>query len=82
KVVMDQLLAAGWVQIKANPFHKKSQLFELSDEGKKAYKNMQHSELKQMKRLDLDISEKRLDEALKTIIDLNIKIDDFLRKED
>lgn len=81
QVIMDQLSEANWVQIKSNPFHKKSQLFELNDEGIKAYNNMQHSELKQMKRLNLDISEKKLDDALKTIIDINHKIDDFLRRE-
>lgn len=82
QTMMDQLAKIGWVEMKVNPFHKKSQLYQLSEEGQKAYKNMQHSEIKQMKRLNLEISEKKLEEMLTTMIELNEKIDAFLRTQD
>jgi DNA-binding MarR family transcriptional regulator len=82
QTIMDQMIEARWVEIKPNPFHKKSQLYQLSEEGKKAYTNMQNSEIKQMRRLNLDISEKKLEEMLETMNELNEKIDIFLRSED
>lgn len=81
QVLVDQMQEQGWVESKPNPFHKKSSLIDLTDEGRKAYKNMQEQELKQMRRLDIDIPTKKLEEALKLVTHINEKINVFLREE-
>lgn len=81
QVMVDQMQNVGWVVAKPNPFHKKSSIIELTEEGKKAYKNMQEQEIKQMKRLDIDIPAKKLEDALKLVEHINKRIDEFLRQE-
>ncbi len=81
QVLVDQMQEQGWVESKPNPFHKKSSLIELTDEGKRAYKNMQDQEIKHMKKLDIDIPVKKLEEALKLVGHINKKIDIFLRQD-
>jgi DNA-binding MarR family transcriptional regulator len=79
QVMVDQMIENGWVETKPNPFHKKSMIIELTDEGKKAYKNMQEQEIKHMKKLDIDIPQKKLEEALKLMEHINNKITHLLR---
>ncbi len=81
QVMVDQMVQAGWVEAKPNPFHKKSMIIELTEEGKKAYKNMQDQEVKHMKKLDIDIPQKKLEEALKMMEHINQKITVFLRED-
>ena len=81
QVMVDQMQKVGWVETKPNPFHKKSSLIELTDEGKKAFKNMQDQEIKHMKKLDIDVPQKKLEEALKLVEHINKKIDVFLRQD-
>jgi DNA-binding MarR family transcriptional regulator len=80
QVIIDQMLKMGWVETKANPFHKKSSLIELTDEGRKAFKNMQEQEIKHMKKLNIDVPAKKLEEAHKLLEHINQKIDLFLRQ--
>jgi len=80
-VLVDQMQKHGWVESKPNPFHKKSSLIELTDEGRKAYKSMQDQEIKQMKKLDIDVPVKKLEDALKLVEHINKKIDIFLRQD-
>lgn len=80
QVMMDQMQEMGWVEAKPNPFHKKSLIIELTEEGKKAYKNMQEQEIKHMKKLNIDVPAKKLEEALKLVEHINEKIDLFLRQ--
>lgn len=81
QVLVDQMIETGWVQTKPNPFHKKSMLIELTEEGKKAYRNMQEQEIKHMKKLDIDIPQKKLEDALKLMEHINQKITTFLRED-
>jgi DNA-binding MarR family transcriptional regulator len=80
QVMVDEMLKMGWLETKPNPFHKKSSLIELTAEGKKAYKNMQDQEIKHMKKLNIDVPVKKLEEALKLVEHINKKIDLFLRQ--
>lgn len=80
QVMVDQMQKSGWVEAKPNPFHKKSSLIELTDEGRKAYKNMQEQEIKQMRRLDIDVPTKKLEDALRLMEHINKRIDEFLRQ--
>ncbi len=81
QVMVDQMIKLGWAETKPNPFHKKSMIIELTGEGKKAFKNMQDQEITQMKKLDIDIPAKKLEEALKLVEHINKKIDIFLRED-
>lgn len=79
QVVIDEMIQTKWAVMKQNPFHKKSQLVELTEEGKRAYQAMQMSEMKQMKRLKLDFTEKKLEDTVRVLHELNLKIDEFLK---
>lgn len=81
QVLVDQMQKQGWVESKPNPFHKKSSLIELTEAGRKAYKTMQEQELKQMKKLNIDVPVKKLEDAIKLVGHINEKIDIFLRQD-
>ncbi len=81
QVMVDQMIKSGWVVTKSNPFHKKSMIIELTDEGRKAYKNMQEQEVKHMRKLEIDVPQKKLEEALKLMGHINEKITAFLRQD-
>ena len=79
--IVDQMFKLGWAQARPNPFHKKSVMIELTPLGKKAFEKMQKEEMDYMKKLNLDISSKKIEETKNFLDELNAKIVDFLDKQ-
>jgi DNA-binding MarR family transcriptional regulator len=80
--IVDQMFELGWAHTRPNPFHKKSVLIDLTDEGKKAFEKMQVEELEYMKKLDLDMPSKKIEDTKILLEELNAKIVKFLEQQE
>ena len=67
QMVVNPLVAEGYLELSHNPAHKRSRLVQLTDQGNSAVEEMSREEMKFLKQMKLQIEEKQLLGAADTL---------------
>ena len=78
QVLVDQLLAAGLVELRPNPAHKRSPLVALTALGASAFEAMSRREAKLLERLAEGMNERDLKTTLETLGELKERLSGLL----